>query len=105
LRRMPGLLSFYPGAFHIAAKAGVPMIPLTLVGTRSVLRNSRQWFPRRAPVSVRVGDPLRAETNDFAGALGLGRAVRAEILANCREPDLGREEIDFGLPSSDEEGG
>lgn len=100
LRRMPGLLSFYPGAFDIAAKAGVPVIPVTLVGTRSVLRDSHQWFPRRAPVSVRVGDPMWAETEDFTGVLELGKAVRADILAHCREPDLGREEIEFGMPSS-----
>ena len=100
LRRMPGLLSFYPCAFDIAAKAGVPVIPVTLVGTRSVLRDSHQWFPRRAPVSVRVGDPMWAETEDFTGVLELGKAVRADILAHCREPDLGREEIEFGMPSS-----
>ncbi len=98
VRRMPGLLSFYPGAFDIAAQAGVPVVPVTLVGTRSVLRDSRQWFPRRAPVSVRVGDPICADAKDFAGALRLGKAARAEILAHCREPDLGREEIEFGIP-------
>jgi 1-acyl-sn-glycerol-3-phosphate acyltransferase len=101
LRRMPGLLSFYPGAFHFAARAGVPVLPVTLVGTRSVLRDSRQWFPRRAPVSVRLGEPIWAEADDFAGALRLGKAVRSDILAHCREPDLGREEIEFGLPHPD----
>ena len=101
LRRMPGLLSFYPGAFHIAARAGVPVLPVTLVGTRSVLRNSRRWFPRRAPVSVRLGAPIWPENDDFAGALALGKAARAEILAHCREPDLGREEIAFGAPRAD----
>ncbi|MFY0311325.1 AMP-binding protein [Leisingera sp. D0M16] len=101
LRRMPGLLSFYPGAFHIAARAGVPVVPVTLAGTRSILRDSRQWFPRRAPVSVHVSDPMRAEAEDFAGALDLGKAVRAEILAHCQEPDLSREQIEFGMPRSD----
>lgn len=98
LRRMPGLLSFYPGPFLVAARSGVPVVPVTLAGTRSVLRDSNQWFPRRGAICVRIGEALRAEGEDFAAALALGRAARAEILAHCREPDLGREEIDFGKP-------
>lgn len=101
LRRMPGLLSFYPGAFHIAATAGVPVVPVAMAGTRSVLRDSRQWFPRRAPISVHVGDSMRAKAEDFASVLDLGKAVRTEILAHCHEPDLGREQIEFGMPRPD----
>lgn len=104
VRRVPGLLSFYPGAFQIAAKAGIPVMPVTLVGTRSVLRDSHQWFPRRAPISVRIGNPIWAEAEDFAAALDLSKAARAEILAHCREPDLGREEIEFGMARSGQAG-
>ena len=98
LRRMPGLLTFYPGPFIIAAKAGVPVVPVTLTGTRSVLRDGNQWFPRRTPIIVHIGKPILAEGDDFEAALKLATAVRAEILEHCREPDLGREEIEFGRP-------
>ncbi len=96
LRRMPGLLSFYPGPFVAASDAGVSVVPVALKGLRSVLRHSEQWFPRRAPVQVHVGRAILPEGKDFAAALALGRAARAAILAKAREPDLGREGIGFG---------
>jgi 1-acyl-sn-glycerol-3-phosphate acyltransferase len=97
LRRMPGLLSFYPGPFLVAAEASVPVVPVTLAGTRSVLRHSGQWFPRRAPIHVHIGEPIHASGTDFNAALALGQAARDAILAAGREPDLGREEIEFGI--------
>jgi 1-acyl-sn-glycerol-3-phosphate acyltransferase len=96
LRRMPGLLSFYAGPFVLAAKAQVPIVPVTLTGARSLLRDGGQWFPRRARVGVRIGAPIRPDGEDFGAALRIGEAVRGEILAHCREPDLGRERIEFG---------
>ena len=97
LRRMPGLLSFYPGTFLVAAEASVPVVPVTLTGTRSVLRHSGQWFPRRAPIHVHIGKPIHASGTDFDAALALGQAARDAILAAGGEPDLGREEIEFGI--------
>lgn len=101
LRRMPGLLSFYPGSFLIAAKTDVPVIPVVLTGTRSVLRHSGQWFPRRASVTVHIGRPFRAEGQEFDDVLQLAQRVRRSILAKNREPDLGYEEIQFGVSSED----
>jgi 1-acyl-sn-glycerol-3-phosphate acyltransferase len=97
LRRMPGLLSFYPGPFLVAAEASMPVVPVNFSGTRSVLRHSGQWFPRRAPIHVHVGRPIHARGTDFDAALALGQAARDAILAAGREPDLGREEIEFGI--------
>lgn len=96
LRRMPGLLSFYSGPFMVAARAGVPVVPVTLSGTRSVLRDGGQWFPRRQSVRVHIGAPIMADGKDFEAALRLSRTVREQILRQCGEPDLGREEIEFG---------
>jgi 1-acyl-sn-glycerol-3-phosphate acyltransferase len=97
LRRMPGLLSFYPGPFLVAAEASVPVVPVTLTGTRSVLRHSGQWFPRRAAIHVHIGKLIHASGTDFNAALALGQAARDAILTAGREPDLGREEIEFGI--------
>jgi 1-acyl-sn-glycerol-3-phosphate acyltransferase len=84
--RAPGLLPFRLGAFVIAARQHLSILPLTLSGTRSILR-SDQWFPRRGAVSVRVGSLFSADGADFAAAVRLRDRVRAEILANCGEPD------------------
>jgi 1-acyl-sn-glycerol-3-phosphate acyltransferase len=86
--RAPGLLPFRMGAFAIAAQAGVPIVPMTIRGTRAVLRNGR-WFPRRGAISVTLGAPIPPEGTDWAAALKLRNAARAEILRRCGEPDSG----------------
>jgi 1-acyl-sn-glycerol-3-phosphate acyltransferase len=84
--RAPGLLAFRLGAFVIAARENLKVLPVTLKGTRSILR-SGQWFPRRGDVSIRVGPLLTPDGKDFAAAVRLRDKTRAEILANCGEPD------------------
>jgi 1-acyl-sn-glycerol-3-phosphate acyltransferase len=84
--RAPGLLPFRLGAFVIAARQQLSILPLTLRGTRSILR-SDQWFPRRGAVSVTVGPLFAPDGSDFDAAVKLRDKVRAEILANCGEPD------------------
>ncbi|HEX4883287.1 MAG TPA: AMP-binding protein, partial [Casimicrobiaceae bacterium] len=55
--RRPGLAAFRLGAFSVSAAAGVPVVPVTLQGTRSLLREGR-WLPNRGPVAVRLGVPV-----------------------------------------------
>jgi 1-acyl-sn-glycerol-3-phosphate acyltransferase len=89
LRRAPGLMAFRTGAFQAAAQAGVPVVPVALRGVRSVLRDGT-WYLRRAPVTVTIGAPIRPEGADWAAAVRLRDAVRAEILQACGEPDVAR---------------
>jgi 1-acyl-sn-glycerol-3-phosphate acyltransferase len=89
-RRMPGLLPFRMGAFMIAAQAGVPVVPVTIRGTRSILRDG-QWLFRRGRVSVTISPPLTPKGSDWNAAIGLRDAARAEILRLCGEPDLSEE--------------
>jgi 1-acyl-sn-glycerol-3-phosphate acyltransferase len=77
------------GAFVTAARAGVPIVPVTLVGTRAILRGD-DWFPRRGRVDVIIGEPITAAGTEWADAVELRKRVRAEILAHCGEPDLER---------------
>jgi 1-acyl-sn-glycerol-3-phosphate acyltransferase len=84
--RAPGLLPFRLGAFVIAARQHLSILPLTLRGTRSILR-SDQWFPRRGEISVTIGPLFSPDGSDFGAAVRLRDKVRAEILANCGEPD------------------
>ena len=57
LHRMPGLLPFRLGAFSVAVEGGARIVPVTIAGTRSVMR-SGQWIPRPGPVSVRIAAPI-----------------------------------------------
>jgi 1-acyl-sn-glycerol-3-phosphate acyltransferase len=85
--RRPGLSEFFLGAFKVAAEANVPVVPAALRGTRSLLR-AGQWFPRRTPVSLTVGEPIMPTGTDLASVVRLREAVRAAILSRCGEPDL-----------------
>ena len=89
LSRMPGLMAFRLGAFVAAVEAGLPVVPVTLRGTRSILRGD-QWFPRRGAISLHVGRPIPPDGEGFAAALRLRDGARAAILARCGEPDLGQ---------------
>lgn len=45
------------GAALIAAKAQVPLLPVSLWGTEKILRKGSAW-PRLTPVTVRIGTPI-----------------------------------------------
>ncbi|MCP4205091.1 MAG: AMP-binding protein [bacterium] len=85
--RAPGLRPFRLGAFMLAAESGVPVVPVAIRGTRSVLRGNK-WFPRKGQISLTIRPPIRAQGSDMAAAAKLRDAVRAEILDYCGEPDL-----------------
>jgi 1-acyl-sn-glycerol-3-phosphate acyltransferase len=85
--RTPGLRPFRMGAFVVAVEAGVPVIPVAIRGTRSILRgNSR--FPRRGLVSINIGKPIHPAGSDWSAAIQLRDRARKEILHYCGEPDL-----------------
>jgi 1-acyl-sn-glycerol-3-phosphate acyltransferase len=86
--RRAGLSEFYLGAFKVAAEAGLPVVPGTIRGTRSILR-SDQWFPRWTPLSVTIGNAIMPAGKDFAAVLRLRDEARKVVLAGCGEPDLG----------------
>jgi 1-acyl-sn-glycerol-3-phosphate acyltransferase len=86
--RRPGLTAFYLGAFKVAAAAGVPVVPATIRGTRSMLRGE-QWFPRWSAISVHFAEPIAPTGIDFAEMVQLRDRARAAVLPHCGEPDLG----------------
>lgn len=82
------------GAFLAAAEARVPVIPIAIRGTRSILR-SGSGYPRRGTISVVVGPPIDdfvhkfdKDGNTWRKALDLRAKSRAFILHHCGEPDL-----------------
>jgi 1-acyl-sn-glycerol-3-phosphate acyltransferase len=85
--RSAGLLPFRMGAFVVAAQTGVPLVPVTIRGARSVLREG-SWFARRGAIMVNIAAPLLPQGSDWNAAVALRDAARAEILRHCGEPDL-----------------
>jgi 1-acyl-sn-glycerol-3-phosphate acyltransferase len=88
-QRAAGLMPFRMGAFVIAAETRTPVVPVTLQGTRGMLR-ANQWFPRRGKIRLTISPPLEPKGSDWSAAIELRDATRAAILAHAEEPDLER---------------
>jgi 1-acyl-sn-glycerol-3-phosphate acyltransferase len=88
--RSPGLLAFHMGAFVTAAANRLPVVPLTIRGSRSVLRGD-DWFLRRGTIAVIVGEPIFTDGDDWNAALELRNRARTEILKHVGEQDLALE--------------
>lgn len=75
------VLPFKPGALKLAQKSGVPIIPVTLVNTRTIMvKNSLRI--RRADVKVIIGDPVdpgSEHSNDLAAL------IQEQIAANLEK--------------------
>lgn len=84
--RAPGLRAFHLGAFAAAAESRRPVVPISLRGTRSVLR-ADSWLPRRHAVEVVIHAPLFPRDTGWSEVLRLRDEARRAILADCGEPD------------------
>jgi 1-acyl-sn-glycerol-3-phosphate acyltransferase len=84
----PGLLKFHIGAFATAARAGCPLVPAVVRGTRKALPPTA---PLPSPGRIEV-EILPAVTADAplpdAAAIELRDRARAAILRALGEPDL-----------------
>jgi 1-acyl-sn-glycerol-3-phosphate acyltransferase len=85
----PGLGKFHTGAFAIAARTELPIVPIAIRGTRHILPSGRV-LPRPGRIHVQVLPPLAPLTGvDPAVATSqLRDQSRARILAALDEPDL-----------------
>lgn len=90
LQRMPGLLPFQMGAFVLAARRQLPVVPVTIRGTRNILRGD-SWFPRHGRVEVIISQACRPTGSDWPAAIELRDRVRGRILRHLGEPDLAGE--------------
>jgi 1-acyl-sn-glycerol-3-phosphate acyltransferase len=73
-----GVRPFRLGAFRSAAEAGCPVVPLALRGTRRMLRDG-QLIPRRASLSLWVGEPLLPAGDSFRDLVAFRDQARALI--------------------------
>ena len=97
--RSPGLLPFHLGAFLTAAEAGLPIVPVAIRGTRSILRGDAK-LPHRGSITVTVGNPIWPQAigsqestagkqqENWTTALILRDQARAFISRHAGEPYL-----------------
>jgi 1-acyl-sn-glycerol-3-phosphate acyltransferase len=57
------LLPFKTGGFVMALKAGAPVVPVAIQGSRDAMRRG-SWLIQPITIRIRIGDPV--ETKDFA---------------------------------------
>jgi 1-acyl-sn-glycerol-3-phosphate acyltransferase len=75
-RSATGLRDFKEGAAYIAIKAGVPIVPVAIVGLRELLPMGSGYI-RSGRVTVRIGDPILTA--------GLKTDARAELTARVHD--------------------
>jgi 1-acyl-sn-glycerol-3-phosphate acyltransferase len=85
----PGLGKFHTGAFAIAARAELPIVPIAIRGTRRILPSGR-FLPRWGRIDIQVLPALAPPTDlEPTAAIALTRdQSRARILTALDEPDL-----------------
>jgi 1-acyl-sn-glycerol-3-phosphate acyltransferase len=84
----PGVGKFHTGAFAIAARVGLPVVPVAIRGTRHVLPSGR-FLPRfgRIEIDILPALPVSAST-DAATVHAVRDQARGRILSALGEPDL-----------------
>ena len=85
-RKPPGLMHFYGGAFVIAAKTGVPVVPAVMRGTRRILSDG-EILPRPGRIDIKLFAPIRAAGKQRRDAERLGNEARRVMLEHCGEID------------------
>lgn len=85
-RAAPVLLPFQSGAFLIAARAAVPVVPVVIRGSRALLGEGRRLFSWSA-VTIELFAPLSAHGDSREAADTLSVTARAVMLAHCGEAD------------------
>jgi 1-acyl-sn-glycerol-3-phosphate acyltransferase len=82
-----GIAPFHPGAFVIAARTQLPVVPVSIEGARAALPLGTIWLkPGRVTVSVLETVPVATEGSRLAS--DLRSTARDRIVAAVGEPDL-----------------
>jgi 1-acyl-sn-glycerol-3-phosphate acyltransferase len=75
------LLPFKSGSFYLAIQAGVPVVPITLNGTRAVLKPDT-YHVRAGQTEMIVHPPISTSGLTLADVDALSERVRSQILAH-----------------------
>ena len=97
LNRVSGLRPFHMGGFTTAVEEDLPVIPIAVRGSRSILR-ADSWFFRRGRLTINIGKAVQPQQNQNSEkksnwdiAVQLRNETRVFILKYCGEPDLGHD--------------
>jgi 1-acyl-sn-glycerol-3-phosphate acyltransferase len=87
-KRDQGIRTFKPGAAALSISADVPVLPIGLVGAQQAMPRGTSWPKRgRMPVTVVIGEPLRAaegeSVEDFT------RRLQQEVVRLSTREDAG----------------
>jgi 1-acyl-sn-glycerol-3-phosphate acyltransferase len=82
------LLEFKTGAFKIAMRAGVPIVPVTILGTRKNLPKG-SLAPRPGRVDVIIGEPIDTRNYTEKQLAELMARTRTAIEANLKVKSFG----------------
>lgn len=88
-RRDAGLGRFHSGAFAAAARAGLPVVPVVIRGSRELLP-AGSWLPRRGRLEVIVCPAIDTADAASEAIVRVRDASRRAILDLLEEPDLER---------------
>lgn len=86
IRPEPGLMPFKIGAFLLACKASVPLVPVWMRGTRTLFPDQAK-LPTRTPVELQVLEPITPNGRTRDDARGLLEQARHQMLALGHEHD------------------
>ena len=83
----PGLARFRSGAFAAAIKAGVPVVPAVISGSRRVLPGGR-LLPRHGHLRIDILPPIEPGSDGYGNSKTLAELARQSMLGVLDEPDL-----------------
>lgn len=86
-RKEPGVGRFRPGAFVAAVRGDLPVVPISIGGSRHVLP-SGAFLPRRGPLTIDILPAIAPGDSEYEGSRELAETARQRILAVLDEPDL-----------------
>jgi len=86
-RKEPGIGRFRPGAFVAAIKSEMPVVPISIGGSRYMLPAGK-LLPRFGPLTIDILPAIAPGDTEFETSRGLAEASRQRILAVLGEPDL-----------------
>lgn len=92
-----GLRPFRMGAFKIAADTNTPICPISLRGTRFILRGEERLM-RPGSIHVTISEPMKPSGKYWQDVVNFKNAVRMQIAKDCGEATL--DLITSGIPET-----
>jgi 1-acyl-sn-glycerol-3-phosphate acyltransferase len=83
----PGLAQFRLGAFLAATRAGVPLVPVVISGSRHILP-AGAILPRHGHLRIDILNPIDRSAPEYGNSRSLAALTRTRMLEVLDEPDL-----------------